>query len=177
MSTATATRRGRRRQLRAATKRRVRGGSNRAPIPVQRIAQTIDTGAAAASTRARRLLGGDRPFLLAVLVVLALGGMVVSGPLQAYLDQRAHVDLLERQVAVIERENAALEDRRTGLNDAEDIELLAREQLGYHRPGEVPYVVVPPEEDRPEISPDLRVEPEERSWLANLWGNVVGWFS
>jgi cell division protein FtsB len=167
----------RRRQMRAATKRRVRGGTNKAPIRVQRLAQTLDSGAAVATHRARRLLGGDRPFVLAVLVVLGLGVLVISGPLQAYLDQRAHVELLEEQVRVIELANADLERRRTGLNNATDIELLAREQLGYHRPGEVPYVVVPPEEDRPEISPDLRVEAPEQSWVRGVWDAVAGWFN
>lgn len=175
---ATATnRRDQRRQMRAATRRRVRGGAGKAPMPVQRLAQTIDSGAAVATHRARRLFGGDRPFVLALLGVLVLGALVVSGPLQAYLDQRAQVELLEEQVRVIGEANADLERRRTGLNDAGYIELLAREQLGYHRPGEVPYVVVPPEEDRPEISPDLRVEVGEPSWARNLWDTLSGWFS
>lgn len=176
MATATK-RRDRRKQMRAATRRRVRGGANRAPMPVQRLAQTIDTGAAVATHKARRLFGGDRPFVLALVGVLALGVLVVSGPLQAYLDERAHVELLEEQVRVLEVANADLEERRTGLNDAGFIELRAREQLGYHRPGEVPYVVVPPEEDRPEISPDLRVEAPEQSWTRDLWDTLAGWFS
>jgi cell division protein FtsB len=162
--------------MRAATKRRVRGGTNRAPIPVQRLAQTLDTGAAVATRRARRLFGGDRPFVLALLGVLGLGVIVVSGPMQAYMDQRAQVELLEQQVRVLDAANGDLENRRTGLSNAKDIELLAREELGYHRPGEVPYVVVPPEEDRPEIKPDFRVGANEPAWTRDLWNTLSGWF-
>jgi cell division protein FtsB len=176
-ATATASRRARRRAMRAATKRRVRGGERRAPRPVQHIARQVDDAAFAASTRMRRLLAGDRPFLLGLVALLALGVLVLSGPLQSYLDQRDRVDLLERQLGVLESANADLQQRADDLRDPVHQELLARERFGYIRPGEVPYVVVPPERDRAEISSPLEVEQtESRTWFRGAWDALTGLF-
>ena len=178
MSVATQpTRRDRRRALRAATRRRVRGGENRAPVPVQRLARQVDDVAFVASGQVRRALAGDRPFLLGLLVLLVLGVMVLSGPLRSYLDQRDRVDLLERQLAVLDDANAELSQRATDLRDPEYREILARERYGYVRPGEVAYVVVPPERDTSDIGEMLTVEdPEPRPWFRAAWDGLTGLF-
>ena len=48
------------------------------------------------------------------------------------------------------------------------------------RPGEVPYVIVPPEVDNPVIGQDRAattgVAPEEQGLAARLWGAVTGLF-
>lgn len=178
MSVATQpSRRDRRRALRAATRRRVRGGEHLAPVPVQRIARQVDDAAFVASRRLRRLLAGDRPFLLGFVVLIVLGVMVISGPLRSYLDQRDRVELLERQLAVLEDANADLEQQASDLRDPEHQELLARERYGYVRPGEVPYVVVPPQRDTSEIGDSLVVEePAPRSWYREAWDGLTGLF-
>ena len=178
MSVATSlSRRDRRRALRAATRRRVRGGENRAPVPVQRIARQVDDAAFVASSRVRRALAGDRPFLLGLVVLLALGAMVLGGPLRSYLDQRDRVDLLERQLAVLQDANGELGQRADDLRDPAYRELLARERYGYVRPGEVPYVVVPPERDTSEIGESLAVEEAEpRPWYRAVWDGMTGLF-
>ena len=178
MSVATPpSRRDRRRALRAATRRRVRGGENRAPVPVQRIARQVDDAAFVATSQVRRAMAGDRPFLLGLLVLLVLGVMVLSGPLRSYLDQRDRVDLLQRQLAVLEDANAELAQRATDLRDPAYRELLARERYGYVRPGEVPYVVVPPERDTSEIGEPLTVDaPEPRPWYRTAWDGLTGLF-
>lgn len=178
MSVATSpTRRDRRRAMRAATRRRVRGGENRAPVPVQRLASRVDDVAFVTSGRMRRALAGDRPFVLGFLVLLVLGVMVLSGPLRSYLDQRDRVDLLERQLVVLEDANAELSDRAADLRDPDHQELLARERYGYVRPGEVPYVVVPPERDTSEIGSPLTVdEPAPRPWYRAAWDGITGLF-
>lgn len=178
MSVATQpSRRDRRRALRAATRRRVRGGHNRAPVPVQRLAHRVDGAAFVASSSVRRALAGDRPFLLGFAVLLVLGVMVISGPLRSYLDQRDRVELLERQLAVLDESNAELSQRAADLQDPEYQELLARERYGYVRPGEVPYVIVPPERDTSEIGETLTVdEPAPRPWYRAAWDGLTGLF-
>lgn len=176
MSAATTTsRRERRRAMRAATRRRMRGGENRAPVPVQRLARQVDDATFVASSRVRRVLAGDRPFLLGLVVLLVLGAMVISGPLRSYLDQRDRVELLERQLAVLDEANDDLSQRAADLRDPEYQELLARERYGYIRPGEVPYVVVPPERDTSQIGEQLTVEdPEPRPWYRAAWDGLTG---
>ncbi len=178
MSVATQpSRRDRRRALRAATRRRVRGGENRAPVPVQRFARQVDDAAFVASSQVRRAMAGDRPFLVGLLVLLVLGVMVISGPLRSYLDQRDRVDLLERQFAVLDDANSDLSQRAADLRDPAFREILARERYGYVRPGEVPYVVVPPERDTSEIGEMLTVEdPEPRPWYRSAWDGLTGLF-
>ncbi len=176
MSAATTTsRRHRRQAMRAATRRRVRGGENRAPVPVQRLARQVDDAAFVASSSMRRLLTGDRPFLLGLAVLLVLGAMVISGPLRSYIDQRDRVDLLERQLAVLDEANTDLSQRAADLRDPEYQELLARERYGYIRPGEVPYVVVPPERDTSQIGEQLVVDdPAPRPWYRAAWDGLTG---
>lgn len=178
MSVATQpSRRDRRRAMRAATRRRVRGGENRAPVPVQRIARQVDGAAYVASSSVRRAMAGDRPFILGFVVLLVLGVMVISGPLRSYLDQRDRVELLEQQLAVLDEANADLEQRAADLRDPEYQELLARERYGYVRPGEVPYVVVPPQRDTSDISESLAVdEPAPRPWYRAAWDGLTGLF-
>lgn len=178
MSAATQpSRRDRRRAMRAATRRRVRGGDKRAPVPVQRMAHRVDGAAYVASSSVRRAMAGDRPFLLGFAVLVVLGVMVISGPLRSYLDQRDRVDLLQQQLAVLEDRNGELEQRAADLRDPEYQELLARERYGYVRPGEVPYVVVPPQRDTSEIGDSLEVdEPTPRPWYRAAWDGITGLF-
>lgn len=178
MSVAThPSRRDRRRALRAATRRRVRGGEHLAPVPVQRLAHRVDGAAFVASSSMRRVLSGDRPFLLGFVVLVVLGVMVISGPLRSYLDQRDRVDLLERQLQVLDEANASLSQRAHDLRDPAHQELLARERYGYVRPGEVAYVVVPPERDTSEIGSSLAVDdPAPRSWYQTAWDGLTDLF-
>lgn len=144
---------------------------------VQRLARQVDEAAYVASTSVRRAMAGDRPFLLGMAVVLVLGVMVVSGPLRSYLDQRDRVDLLGRQLTVLEEANAGLAQRASDLRDPVHQELLARERYGFVRPGEVPYVVVPPERDTSDISDSLAVEESvPRPWYRAAWDSLTGLF-
>ncbi len=178
MAATATTRRERRRVMRQASRRRTRGGENRAPVAVQRIARQVDDAAFVAQGRVRRAFDGDRPLVLGLIGLLAAGALVISGPLSSYMDQRDRVVLLEQQLAALEGANGDLQQRSADLADPEHQELIAREQLGYVMPGEVPYVVVPPNRDTstfadtPEVEADL-----ERPWFRRAWDTVTGLFS
>ena len=107
-----------------------------------------------------------------LIASLAVGTLIVAGPVELHLGARARVDTLEAQLAALEAENARLEQRRQDLRDPDSIELLAREQQGLVRPGEVPSVLTPPPVDRPRIVdplPDVAVPEPGRLARAAAW--------
>lgn len=126
--------------------------------------------------RARlRVLHGDRPYWVALLAATGLSLVIVSGPIQTWLAQRDLVERREAVLAVLDEENAELADRVRALNDPDTIEAEAREQQGMVRPGEVPYVIVPPAVDSERIAPDLTdVETDDRGWFARVWEAITG---
>jgi cell division protein FtsB len=73
------------------------------------------------------------------LILLTLG----VAPLRTLLDQRQHLDELQRQTSDLAARNAQLEARIERFNDPTYLERLARECLGMVRPGETAFVIVP----------------------------------
>jgi cell division protein FtsB len=177
-----------RRYVREASRRRRRGGANRAPVPVQRVARsaadattgamrTVSGVANATRDAGAAVVAGDRPYVVGMLALLSLGVVMLSGPVQTYVDGRDRVELLERQLAALAEGNDRLTARRDQLQDPEEIELMAREQQGMIMPGEVPYAVVPPEVERPQLTPQLDVAPaEDRPWYRRLWDGLTELF-
>lgn len=128
--------------------------------------------------RARlRVLHGDRPYWVGLLAASGLSLVIVSGPIQTWMGQRDLVDQREGVLAVLDEENAALNDRVRDLHDPDTIEAEAREQQGMVRPGQVPYVIVPPDAGSERIAPDLTDVPtDERGWFARAWEAVTNLF-
>jgi cell division protein FtsL len=77
----------------------------------------------------------------ALLVAVALLGMVAVVPARQYLDQRGRIGELEHQAAEIERENAELRAQIAKLSDPLELERLARECLGMVAPGEIAIIL------------------------------------
>jgi cell division protein FtsB len=95
----------------------------------------------------RHLLGGDRLYLLALVAVVTVIGAMALGPLQNYTAAADRVEALERSRDQLREEVDTLEERRQRLEDPEELELLARSELGLVKPGEIPFVVVGPDDD------------------------------
>lgn len=137
--------------------------------------QRVRSASAAVRTRTARVVRGDRPMVVALLASLLLAAVLVSGPLQSYLDGRDRVATLEAKAEALSGANAELEQRVEDLEDPVNIELLAREQQGFVRPGEVAYSLVPPEVDRPRITePREPPAPEPDPWYARAWRALRG---
>lgn len=105
------------------------------------------------------------------VVVLLLAGLLVAmalGPLQQLVEQRKRISAVSNQLDELSRNNAALEDRIERLQDPDYIEQEARAQAGLVRPGEIPFVVMPPskaqraekEEERRRTKAAAEQEPE-----------------
>lgn len=113
---------------------------------------------------------GDRVYIFVFLgVVAALAAMAV-GPLQSYTAAADRVDGLTDTRDALSEEVDRLEERRERLHDPEEIELMARSELGMVRPGEVPFVVVTPEPELDQVHPDSADEAsdEEGPWYRRL---------
>lgn len=108
----------------------------------------------------------------AVLVVaLALATNVL--PFRQILDQRNEVEAARAEVTRIEAENVRLEQRVEDLQAPFEVERIAREQLGYVRPGEEAFVVMEPEAD-PAAGAVTAPERVARPWYLRIWEFLTG---
>ncbi len=123
---------------------------------------------------AASVVRGDRPLALVVLASLLLSVFMLTGPLQSYLDARERVEVLELKDEVLAAEIERLEQRVDDLHDPDRIELIAREQ-GFVRPGEVAYVIIPPDDDRPRITPVHQVSTPDPRWYERVWHWLTVW--
>lgn len=98
------------------------------------------------SARSKRKLGrwGRAPQIVAVILVLGLLGAMAIKPTRDLLQQRSRVSGVAHELALLQQSNGRLEHRIAKLKDPDYIDQLARRQIGLVRPGEVPYVVMPP---------------------------------
>jgi cell division protein FtsB len=140
---------------------------------VPRLLGGIADAITAVRAAVRRAIRGDQPLVVALLAVLVLAVVIVSGPAQSYLDGRARVEALEIKADALDAEIARLEQRAEDLHDPRKIELAARESQGFLRPGEVPYALVPPEVDRPQITkPRDELTVDDRPWFERAWERI-----
>ena len=115
-----------------------------------------------------------------LLAVAALIGLVVAAagifPFRQILAQERAVDLAATQLEAIQAENARLEAEIVALQTPQEIERIAREQLGLVRPGEVGYVVVaPPGATTTTVPPEPTLDrPSEQPWWNDLWDFLTG---
>jgi cell division protein FtsB len=103
-----------------------------------------------------------RRLLLGVLAALALVGFLFAFvyPTRTYLGQRDQIRRAEERLAVLQRQTVTLERDTKRLQGDAEVERIAREQYGLVRPGETPYVIVPPETLPPQTLPPETLPPE-----------------
>lgn len=120
--------------------------------------------------RSRMLLG------LAVVVVLVATVLLTNVfPYRKILAQQQAVENARTQLELLTAENDRLETEAAALHTDEEIERLARENLGYVRPGEYAYVVLePPPAGQPAVVEPVEPPPEPAKWHENLWDFLTG---
>jgi cell division protein FtsB len=86
-----------------------------------------------------------------ILVRVLLGGMLLVAllfvfvfPARTLLAQRQQTEEQRKTLALLHEQSRKLEEESRRLQDAAEVERMAREQYGLVYPGERPYVVVPP---------------------------------
>lgn len=126
------------------------------------------------STRraARRRAPADLLLGVLLLATLALGVLVLAPPFEDYRAARQRVALLEQQAAALEVENERLASRVEDLDDPVTLELLARQQQGLVRSGDVPYVLTSPEVDAPRI---VDVQPVPQVAEDDVLDRILAW--
>jgi cell division protein FtsB len=83
----------------------------------------------------------------AILLVLAAGLIFLTiAPARQVLRQRAQIADLQRTLNSVKDENKGLRDETSRLNTDAYIEQQARLRLGLIKPGEQPYMIVPPKQ-------------------------------
>jgi cell division protein FtsB len=114
---------------------------------------------------------------LVTLLFLLLGAAFITQvvPYRQIIDSQRQVTAAQERLATLEEENVVLQADAAALNTDEEIEKLAREKLGYVRPGETAYVVLDP----PGSSQSAAVEEEvstvdERTWVDRIWEFLSG---
>lgn len=129
----------------------------------------------AVTSALRRVVSGDRPYVVAFFCVLAVLATMVVGPLHSYTAAAERVHHLEVAKADLQQRVNDLQQRRDRLHDPDHIELLARERLGLVRPGEIPYVVSDGEPESDLVRPDGQAPPAPAR--LSLWQRVGRAFS
>jgi cell division protein FtsB len=114
----------------------------------------------------------------ATLLFLVMGAAFLTQvvPYRQILDSQRQVNSARAQLAALETDNEVLSADVLALQTDAEVEKLAREKLGYVRPGETAYIVLdPPEEEKsPKPQTDNLDLPEKRTWVDQLWDFVTG---
>lgn len=115
------------------------------------------------------------------VALLMVGAAIVTNvvPYNQILDQRHQVEAAAAELAALQEENEELLARRDSLETPVEIERLAREKLGYVRPGEVAYVVLEPPtlpvaESRRVESRLTAAAADDDGLLESVWEFVTG---
>lgn len=169
---------------------RARQGPRRDPQRVvRRRPLRVPSGTAAAAARARRAaqatggaLGLSTARRAAVLaVVVCAVALTVAVPLRNYVTQRHELAAVAAEQERLAGDVRSLTDERAALRDPAHVEALARERLGYARPGEVPYRVQLPGDagnprDPRDTDPRAGLPPEEAElpWYARVARTTLG---
>lgn len=115
---------------------------------------------------------------MATLLFLVLGAALLTQmlPYRQILDSQRQVNSARAHLTSLEDENERLAADVAALQTDEEVEKLAREKLGYVRPGETAYVVLDPPaaETQPLPQTDELVLPEKRTWVDQVWDFLTG---
>jgi cell division protein FtsB len=116
-----------------------------------------------------------------VLVVL-LGAVAVIGvlflfvlPGRTYLAQRRSLSAAATRVDALARANDQLDQHIKQLQTDAEVERLARQQFGLIKPGEIPYVILPPAQPVNPPAPPAPPRKHHRSLPSRLWRDVQFW--
>ncbi|MFA5889947.1 MAG: septum formation initiator family protein [Actinomycetota bacterium] len=124
------------------------------------------------------MMGRERrlPAPRVAILILVVGGLLATSvlPMRRYIDLRGRIASLQEQDRALDRQAEMLRQRKFQLRTPEEIERIAREDLGMVRPGEVPFVVIDPS-STPRLGPPVPApqaaheDPGDSSWLTRWW--------
>jgi cell division protein FtsB len=129
--------------------------------------------------RRSRLSLGRGPGIVAFVLVIGLLLAMAIEPTRQLLAQKDRIDSMSSDLSKIERTNDKLQSRIDRLQDPDYIEQQARSQAGLVRPGEIPYVVMPPSDASRSAPPkraasDKAPAPEPEPGIVESFLDFVG---
>jgi cell division protein FtsB len=112
------------------------------------------------------------------LVLFVIIGLLFTGvlPLKRYFDVRHQVAALRAQDAALDKTTAELQSKKQLLQTDDEVERLARERLGYVRPGETSFFMPKPQQTvsaLPQVVPIDGVRPSEQAGLLDRWWHAL----
>lgn len=111
-------------------------------------------------------------FLVAAVSLVALTSSVV--PFAEIREQRIELENARARFAELQSQGDELAARLDSLSDPVEIERIARERLGYVRPGETAYVVMDPE-PLPDTGQTVVAEQSSVApWYLRVWAFLTG---
>ena len=120
----------------------------------------------------------SRPAMFMGVLALVVAGMALITaviPFRQILDQQARVDSVSAELARVNTENEMLSGEVEALNTPEEIERLARQNLGYVMPGETAYVVLEPDPSTTATTAQPLIEQEDDlPWYRAIWNFFTG---
>lgn len=109
------------------------------------------------------------------LVITGMALITAVIPFRQILDQQARVDSSSVELSRISLENELLSGEIEALSTPQEIERLARENLGYVMPGETAYVVLEPEEAAtPTSVAPVADNEDDVPWYFAIWNFFTG---
>jgi cell division protein FtsB len=102
-------------------------------------------------------------------IILLLLAMMAMGPARQLWAEHQQIRSDEATLAAGNAEAARLTARIQAMQDPKHVEQLARDQLGYVRPGETSYIIVHPQPASPAPPPSKR---PQISWLHLAWSGI-----
>ncbi len=110
------------------------------------------------------------PVLLLVVLAVVLTNIF---PFRQMMANEQTIDLARGRLLALQAENSRLESEVEALGTEQELERMARQDLGYVMPGETSYVITTPEfPDAP--APVQATLPERRPWYAAVWDFLTG---
>ena len=106
-------------------------------------------------------------------IILLLLAMMATGPARQLWAEHQQIRSDEATLAGGNAEATRLTARIQAMQDPKHVEQLARDQLGYVRPGETSYIIVHPQPASP--SPPAPKKPHV-SWVRLVWSGVSAAF-
>lgn len=114
---------------------------------------------------------------IATLLILLMGAAFVTQvvPYNQIIESQRQVAEARADLAELEAQNERLQADVEALHTDSEVERLAREKLGYVRPGETAYVVLDPPGSADDTEPaPPEPEPAEKTWVDEVWEFLTG---
>lgn len=118
-----------------------------------------------------------RPGIAAVTFLFLLMGaafLTQVVPYRQIIETQRQVATARAELEALENENAELGADVAALQTDAEIERLAREKLGYVRPGEKAYVVLDPPGTQETEPAEPTPPPVAKTWVEKVWEFVTG---